>query len=173
MSELQRIWAGWRSAYVSGTEKDRVPEGTGSVFERLLASGRPDRETYLLWRGQHCAALLNAYPYGTGHLLVLPQAAVPDLLDLSPAAYDELWGGVRAGVQAIRTAYDPDGVNVGTNLGSAGGASIPGHLHVHCLPRWSADTTFLATVAETRMLPEPIDLTWEKLRDAWPADGAS
>ena len=172
---VDRIWAGWRSAYVSSGSGDvRVPEGEGTIFERILNSGWPDEETYVLDRGQHVAALLNAYPYGTGHLMVLPQQAVPDLLEMSPEAHAELWDMVRTAVAAIRTAYNPDGVNVGTNLGRAGGASIPDHLHVHCLPRWAGDTTFLSTIAETRMLPEPLDMTWRKLRDAWgsaPGDG--
>ncbi len=166
---MERIWAGWRSAYVSGGQTRPVPEGDGSIFERILGSGLPDNETYVLWRGEHVAALLNAYPYGTGHLMVLPQVAVGDLLELSPGVYAELWDVVRLAVGAIEAAYSPDGVNVGLNLGRAGGASIPGHLHVHCLPRWVGDTTFLTTVAETRMVPEPLDLTWSKLQDAWPA----
>lgn len=167
---LDLLWAGWRSAYVSGGAADdpRIAEGDGTIFERILQSGLPDSETYVLWRGDHCAALLNVYPYGTGHLMVVPQAAVADLLDLGTDAYRELWDGVHAAVTAIRTAYSPDGLNVGMNLGRAGGASIPGHMHVHCLPRWAGDTTFLTTVAHTRMLPEPLDLTWEKLRSAWP-----
>ena len=172
---FDRIWAGWRSAYVSSGSGDvQVPDGDGTIFERILGSGWPDEETYVLARGEHVAALLNAYPYGTGHLMVLPQRAVPDLLDLSPDAHAELWEMVRTAVGAIRTAYNPDGVNVGTNLGRAGGASIPEHLHIHCLPRWAGDTTFLSTIAETRMLPEPLDMTWQKLRDAWgsaPSDG--
>ncbi len=165
---LDRIWAGWRSAYVSGGATRSVPDGDGSIFERILSCGLPDRETYVLARRENCTALLNVYPYGTGHLMVLPNQAVPDLLDLDPEVHAELWSMVRDAVGAIRSAYAPDGVNVGTNLGRAGGASIPGPLHVHCLPRWSGDTTFLATIAETRMLPEPLDTTWEKLREHWP-----
>lgn len=167
---LDRIWAGWRSSYVSGSRKDPGPAGEGSIFERVLGCGLPDNETYVLWRGQHCAALLNIYPYGTGHMMVMPQAAVPDLLDLSAEVHAELWEGVRMAVTAITAAYAPDGVNVGLNLGRAGGASIPGHLHVHCLPRWLGDTTFMTTIAETRMMPEPIDATWEKIQAAWPVD---
>lgn len=173
-ARLDQLWAGWRSAYVSGgdsaTGAAPVPDGDGSIFERILTSGHTDRETYVVQRGQHCAALLNIYPYGTGHLLVMPQRAVPDILDLDDDAYDELWAMVRDGVTAIRAAYNPDGVNVGANLGRAGGASIPDHLHVHCLPRWTADSTFMASIAEARMLPEPLDVTWEKLREHWPAD---
>lgn len=168
---FERIWAGWRSAYVSGESSDDirpVPDGEGSIFERILSSGLPDDETYVLWRGEACVAMLNVYPYGTGHLMVMPQRAVPDLLDLSEDEHAELWVGVRMAVAAIRAAYAPHGINVGTNLGKAGGASIPGHLHVHCLPRWSGDTTFLTSIAETRMLPEALDVTWRKLTAAWP-----
>jgi ATP adenylyltransferase len=165
---LQRLWAGWRSAYVSGGETRPIPEGEGTIFERILSSGLPDEETYVLARGQSCAALLNVYPYGTGHLMVMPQRAAPNLLDLSDETHAELWAMVRAAVGAIHGAFSPDGVNVGANLGRAAGASIPDHLHVHCLPRWTADSTFLATIAETRMLPEPLDVTWEKLRANWP-----
>ena len=150
-----------------------VPPGDGSIFERILGSDWPDEETYVLWRGEHCAAILNVYPYGTGHLMVLPRRAVADLLDLSTDAHAELWEGVRMAVTAIRAAYDCDGINVGTNIGRAGGASIPDHLHVHCLPRWAGDTTFLTSIAETRMLPEPLDETWRKLTAAWPAWRAS
>lgn len=166
---MDRLWAGWRSSYVSGGSVERpVPPGDGSIFERILQSGWPDEETYVLWRGEHTAAILNVYPYGTGHLMVLPQSAVADLLDLSAEAHTELWEGVRMAVAAIRSAYACDGINVGTNIGRAGGASIPDHLHVHCLPRWAGDTTFLTSIAETRMLPEPLDESWRKLRAAWP-----
>ena len=166
---LEHLWAGWRSAYVVGeATEQRVPDGPGTIFERILDSGLPDRDTYVLARGVHCAAILNVYPYGTGHLMVMPQRAVADLLELTDETHAELWQMVRSAVAAIRAAYSPDGVNVGTNLGRAGGASIPDHLHVHCLPRWAADTTFLTSMAETRMLPEPLDLTWQKLRDNWP-----
>jgi ATP adenylyltransferase len=166
---LERLWAGWRSAYVSGTSTDHVvAEGEGTIFERILGSGLPDEQTYVLWRGRHCAALLNVFPYGTGHLMVLPQAAVADLLEMPREAYRELWDGVHMAVTAIDAAYAPNGINVGMNIGRAGGASIPEHIHVHCLPRWAGDTTFLTTVAETRMLPEPLSTTWEKLRAVWP-----
>jgi ATP adenylyltransferase len=168
---LEQLWAGWRSSYVSGdVPAVPVPPGEGTIFERILTCGLSDRETYVLARGEYCAAILNIYPYGTGHMLVMPQRAVPDLLDLADEAHDELWTMVRDGVSAIRAAYSPDGVNVGANLGRAGGASIPDHLHVHCLPRWTGDSTFLTAIAEARMLPEPLDTTWEKLRASWPGD---
>lgn len=170
---LARLWAGWRTSYIErlNTDDDEVrPDADGrSIFERLFASDLPKDETFILWRGEHCFSILNAYPYGSGHLMVLPQRAVGDLADLEPAASAELWDGVQRAVAAIRTAYDPAGVNVGMNLGAAAGAGVPDHLHVHCLPRWAGDTNFMTTVAETRVLPEPLSTSWQKLHDAWPS----
>ena len=90
------------------------------------------------------------------------------LEDLDPDEAAELWRGVHHAVRAVKAAYRPDGVNIGANLGEAAGAGIPDHLHVHVLPRWAADSNFMTSIAETRVLPEPLDETWRKLRAAWP-----
>lgn len=170
---VERLWAGWRAAYLEDLDTDRsaTPSpGTGqSLFESILASGRPDDETFILWRGEHCFSLLNLYPYTTGHVLVLPNRAVRDLEELDAGTAAELWSAVRDAVVAVKAAYRPDGVNVGANLGRAAGAGIPDHLHVHVLPRWLGDTNFTMTVAETRVIPESLQQTWRKLRDTWPA----
>lgn len=167
------MWAGWRSAYLESGATGGLPvdphEPGRSIFERILASGEPDERTRILWRGERCFAILNAFPYGSGHLMVMPQRAAADLADLDSAESAELWAGVQAAVRAVRLAYSPDGVNVGINLGEAAGAGVPEHLHVHVLPRWSGDTNFTTTVAETRVLPEPLDLTWQKLTRVWGA----
>ncbi|MPY92053.1 MAG: HIT domain-containing protein [Acidimicrobiia bacterium] len=164
---MERLWAGWRSAYVGGLD-GRPPTGEGSLFERILRSGLPDDETYVVWRGEQCSALLNAYPYTSGHLMVLPNRAIAELDDLSEAEADELWAATRRAVRAVRAAYRPEGVNVGLNLGLAAGAGVPDHLHVHVLPRWSGDTNFTTAVAEARVLPEPLGVSWERLVAAWP-----
>ena len=170
---LVRLWAGWRSGYITRITNDhaevRPDEAGRSLFERILAADLPDEETYIVWRGQGCFAVLNAFPYGSGHLMVLPNQAAADLGDLPPDVAAELWVGVQAAVAAIRAAYEPDGVNVGINLGAGAGAGIPDHLHVHCLPRWTGDTNFITTVAETRVLNEPLAVSWAKVRAAWPA----
>jgi len=153
------------------TDAEVRPDQDGrSLFGRILHSSLPDQETLIVWRGIGCFAVLNAFPYGSGHLMVLPKVAAPDLADLSPDVAAELWVGVQAAVAAVREVYDPDGVNVGINLGAGAGAGIPDHLHVHVLPRWSGDTNFMTTVAETRVLNEPLATTWQRIRDAWPAD---
>lgn len=174
---LARLWAGWRTAYIQriSDDADEIrPDGSGrSLFERIYAADLPEADSHILWRGTHCFAVLNAFPYGSGHLMVLPQRAVPDLGDLTTEESTELWEGVQTAVAAIRAAYSPDGVNVGINMGAGAGAGVPDHLHVHCLPRWSGDTNFMTTVGETRVLPEPLSVSWAKLHEAWLGLGAS
>jgi ATP adenylyltransferase len=163
---LERLWAGWRLAYIEDTQAG-APPGEGSLFERILALGEPDERTYVVWRGETCFAILNAFPYSNGHVLVMPYRAVPELEELTEAEAAELWSGTRQAVAAIKAAYGCDGVNVGINLGRAAGAGVPDHLHVHALPRWAGDTNFTTAVAETRVLPESLDASWSKLRAAW------
>ena len=99
--------------------------------------------------------------------MVLPKVAAENLEDLPPETFAELWEGVRMGVETVKAEYLPDGVNVGINLGKASGAGVPDHLHVHVLPRWSGDTNFVTSIAETRVLPESLSDTWERLSNAW------
>lgn len=173
-AHLSHLWAGWRSAYISAvTEPDDVsllPDDSGSLFERILR--RPDDEAFIVHRGPTCAVLLNAYPYNNGHLLVLPNRAVPELEDLTAEELAEMATLTRDAVIALKAAYRCDGVNVGMNLGRASGAGVPDHLHTHVLPRWSGDTNFVTAVALTRVLPEPLDETWRKVRAAWPTASA-
>ncbi|WP_419919661.1 HIT family protein [Candidatus Poriferisocius sp.] len=166
---LEHLWAPWRSHYVAGGNPTGAVPGEGTLFERILAAPEPDEETGIVWRGKTCFAVLNAHPYGSGHVLVAPNRAAADLADLSKTESDELWDAVRATVAAIRRAYHPHGVNVGINLGAAAGAGVPDHLHVHCLPRWRGDTNFMTATAETRVLPESLSESWSKLRNAWEA----
>lgn len=172
---IDRIWAGWRSGYIASVNdtdgRALAPDDDGrSLFERIYESGESDEATHIVWHGQSCFAILNAYPYGSGHLMVLPKRAVADLEALDEPAYHELWEAVRSAVVAVKSAYDPDGVNIGVNLGRGAGAGVPDHVHVHVLPRWIADSNFMTAVAETRVLPEPLDVTWRKLRAAWPQE---
>lgn len=176
MSEpLDRLWAGWRSVYMDEVTAD---DGTGlagpdgSIFTRILrsvdAGELTDETAYIVHRGDASFAILNAYPYGTGHLLVMPYREVAELEGLTADESQDLWRSVNESVVAIKAAYRPGGVNIGFNLGSAAGAGVPSHLHGHVLPRWGADSNFMTTVAEARVLPEPLSVTWEKLRGAWP-----
>ncbi|HVM09905.1 MAG TPA: HIT domain-containing protein [Acidimicrobiales bacterium] len=160
---IERLWAGWRTEYVSAAG----PSDDGCVFCRILDSGEPDAVTKVVWRGDGVVAILNAYPYTSGHLMVMPTRHVGDIEALSSAEGAEVWKGVTAATAALKRAYSPDGINVGANLGRAAGAGVPGHFHVHLLPRWVGDTNFMTSVAEVRVMPETLDATWHKLTQAW------
>lgn len=164
---LDHLWAGWRGEYVA-TADDSTQDGPACVFCRILDSGLPDDETFVLWRGQHSFAILNAFPYTSGHLMVMPLRHVGELDELTEEEGDELFRAARVATAAVKAAYRPSGFNLGANLGRAGGAGVPGHLHVHVLPRWAGDTNFMTAVADTRVLPEALGTTWKKLKEAWP-----
>jgi ATP adenylyltransferase len=121
----------------------------------------------MVWRGTSTFVVLNAYPYASGHLLVLPLRHVGGLGELTELEVTEVWTATRRAVAAIEAAYDPDGLNLGANLGRASGAGIPAHVHLHVLPRWSGDTNFMTSIAGTRVMPETLPVVWEKLTQAW------
>lgn len=172
---LDRLWAGWRSEYVADATGDKRGDESGSVFTRILGAidrgELSDESAYIVARGQHTFVILNAYPYVSGHLLVMPFREVPDLSSLTDDEAEELWRFIRRAERAVRAAYDPGGINIGFNLGDAAGAGVPGHLHGHVLPRWSADSNFMTTLAEARVMPESLSATWGRLTDAWVAAG--
>jgi ATP adenylyltransferase len=166
VSGLERLWAGWRGAYVCGVAGG-PPAEDGCVLCRITAAEGDDAR-FVVWRGTRTAAVLNAYPYTSGHLMVAPLRHVGELEELAGEESAELWAGVTHAVLALKAAYRPEGLNVGVNLGRAAGAGVPGHLHVHVLPRWNGDTNFMTSVAETRVLPETLSDSRDKLRDSWP-----
>jgi len=167
---LDHLWAGWRLSYITAvTQPDDTsldPDENGSLFERVLALS--DDEGMVVFRGAKCSVLLNAYPYTSGHLLVVPNRAVAELEDLTDDELEEISHLSRDAVVALKSAYRCDGVNVGLNLGRAAGAGVPDHLHTHVLPRWDADSNFMTAVALARVLPEPLDATLQKIRTSWP-----
>jgi ATP adenylyltransferase len=167
---LDHLWAGWRLSYITAVTQPEDtsldPDENGSLFERVLALS--DDEGMIVFRGATCSVLLNAYPYTSGHLLVVPNRAVADLEDLADEELEEMSHLSRDAVVALKSAYRCDGVNVGLNLGRAAGAGVPDHLHTHVLPRWDADSNFMTAVALARVLPEPLDATLEKIRTSWP-----
>jgi ATP adenylyltransferase len=138
------------------------------VFCRIAASGPPSEENGVLWRGELTLAVLNAYPYASGHLMVVPLRHVGSIGALDDRESAEMWSAVRKGVAAIETAFNPEGINLGANLGQAAGAGIPRHLHMHAVPRWVGDTNFMTAVAGVRVLPETLAVTWQRLHRAWP-----
>ncbi|HEX3793998.1 MAG TPA: HIT domain-containing protein [Acidimicrobiales bacterium] len=171
---LENLWAGWRHEYIrEATERERVSgsnhDASQCVFCRLAESGPPSADNLVVWRGELAFVVMNAYPYASGHVLVLPLRHVGNLGDLSAAESSELWQATQSSVAAIEAAYNPDGLNMGANLGRAAGAGLPSHLHLHVLPRWSGDTNFMTSIAGTRVMPETLELAWKKLNESWPA----
>ncbi len=166
---VEHLWAGWRIPYTGATGGPALERPPGqTLFEGILASDLPDDETFIVRRGERCFAILNAFPYCSGHLMVLPNRGVLGLTDLDADEYRELWDMVRDSVVAVETAYTPDGVNVGANLGKGAGAGVPDHLHVHVLPRWIGDTNFTTAIADVRVLPETLAASWLRICEAWP-----
>jgi len=160
---LARFSAAWREQYVSGTGAlNNAADDDACVF-CVLADAEVGDETGVLWRSDLTYVALNAFPYGSGHLLVLPRRHVAELAELTDAEYDDFSRAVRRCNNALEAAYRPDGMNIGLNLGLAAGAGIPKHLHGHVLPRWNGDTNFMTTIGETRVLPESLASTWAKV----------
>jgi diadenosine tetraphosphate (Ap4A) HIT family hydrolase len=173
---LERIWAGWRMPYIkaaadearqAGAEGD-VPGEDECVFCEILSLGGSDEERFIVWRGDAVVVMLNAYPYTSGHLLVFPVRHVGQAREVSSAESAEMWEATVDALDALNVAYRPDGHNLGANLGRAAGAGVPGHFHLHVLPRWSSDANFMTSVAEARVLPESLPDTWRRLRVSWP-----
>ena len=162
---LDRIWNGWRAEYVQrdshGVASDK------SVFSEILESGLPDEETFIVHRGQTCFVIMNAFPYSSGHVLVIPYREVPDLELLTEEETTEIWLTVTKVVKTIKAEFKPQGMNVGINLGHAAGGSVAQHLHIHVVPRWGGDSNFMVAVATTKILPEALDVTASRIRKRW------
>ncbi len=164
---LGHLWAGWRASYVGSASVATEPDAEGCVFCAIVTSSAPDEERHVVWVGSEILVILNAYPYSSGHVMVMPARHVRELEELTPSEGAELWQTVHSAVAVLKRAYSPDGINLGVNLGRAAGAGIPGHLHVHAVPRWIGDTNFMTTAASVRVMPEPLSDSWKRLRAEW------
>ncbi len=160
---LERLWAGWRSSYIERIEN--VPPPEGCLFCELLPMA--DDEALILERSPHWFAVMNAYPYTSGHVMVAPLRHVGSITDLDADEAAALMHGTQRAIATVERVYSPQGINVGANIGRAAGAGVPGHVHVHVLPRWNGDTNFMTAVAEARVLPESLRHSYERLRAAW------
>jgi ATP adenylyltransferase len=134
------------------------------VFCSVAASPADDASNFVLHRGQHAFALLNLYPYITGHLMVVPYLHTSEFDSVPKEITDEMMDLAKRAQTALREVYSPSGFNMGMNLGSAAGAGIADHIHIHLLPRWSGDTNFMTTVGESRVIPEALAVTYQKLK---------
>ncbi|HUQ95870.1 MAG TPA: HIT domain-containing protein [Bryobacteraceae bacterium] len=158
---MDHLWSPWRYSYVT---KDTPV--TGCVFCTKMGEDN-DRENLILYRGPRCFVVLNRYPYTTGHLMIVPYEHVSTLEDASPESTSEMMDLTRLASKHLRAVYRPGGLNIGMNIGECAGAGIAGHIHMHVLPRWTGDVSFVTAVGETRVLPEDLDATYEKLVRAW------
>lgn len=187
---MDRLWTPWRYDYVSkseGPSRQGVPEelsawpgDKGCVFCNMLeatayaaAHGTPpadaDRAANIFHRGEFCFGCLNAYPYNSGHAMIVPYAHWDQLCRLEVSASYEMMTLAQRLESVLRDIYNPDGINLGMNLGKSAGAGVAGHLHLHMVPRWTGDTNFMTVVGETRVLPEALGKTWERLHAAFAA----
>lgn len=157
---MDYLWTPWRYAYVTGADKPQ-----GCIFCQLPKG--EDRQARIVYRGKHCYIVLNTYPYTTGHVMIVPFAHLDQLQNLPTDAAHEMMDLSQKMERVLRTLYKPDGVNLGLNIGAAAGAGVAGHIHMHVLPRWVADANFVSVVGETRVLPEALETTWERIRGAF------
>jgi ATP adenylyltransferase len=165
---LERIWAGWRTTYIDDVATQLPPEGDHDCLFEQLAAVTPDAEGLVLARNEDAFAVMNAYPYTSGHLMVAPLRHEATLAGLSHQEAAAVMALVQDANAALQAAYRPDGINIGANIGRAAGAGVPGHVHIHVLPRWTGDTNFMTAIAEARVLPEPLGKSYDKLRAVWP-----
>jgi len=170
MTPLELLWNGWRATYVTtaGRAGGVSPQDSTSIFTQILQSGLDDDQSHIVHRGPLTFAIMNAFPYSVGHVLILPYREIPGLEDLTDNETTELWASVTDAVKAVKSALVPGGVNVGLNLGEPAGGSVRQHLHVHVVPRWHGDANFMTATANTRTLPERLPETAAKVRAAWP-----
>lgn len=179
------IWAPWRLEYLESIEDEPGTGETGSAgseatgvtgaadpapkpapcfLETYWAQPERDREHHVILRDGHGMVLLNRYPYANGHLLVALGEGRPRLLDYSPGQRSALWSLVETATDLMERALEPQGVNIGINQGRAAGAGIPGHLHVHLVPRWGGDVNFISTIGQVRVIPGSLDAMAERYR---------
>lgn len=157
---MKHLWSPWRMKYIeSAKQKD-------CVFCKALA-GENDAEYFIVYRGENAFVMLNAYPYTSGHLMVLPYLHVPALDDLTPEIRADMMELVNKATLVLTSVYHPQAYNIGINMGEAAGAGIEEHIHIHVVPRWAGDANFMTAVGQTRVLPEALEDTYRRVKDVW------
>ena len=160
---MDRLWSPWRYEYIAS---GNTPDSASSVciFCSLRDDPAHDEGNFVVHRANHNFVVLNIYPYISGHLLIVPNEHVGELDAAAKETTDELMDLTKRCQTALREAYQPNGFNIGMNLGKSAGAGVVDHIHIHILPRWTGDTNFMSTVANTRVIPEDLATTYQKLR---------
>lgn len=161
---MQHIYSTWRSEYIG---RDKHNEGCAFC---LALKEQDSPENLIFHRGETCFIILNLFPYTSGHLMVVPYTHTNQLSDLPAETLNEMMQLVQKAVRVLEEVYHPQGFNVGLNLGSAAGAGIAAHMHMHVVPRWQGDANFMSVIGQTRVMPEDLELTYQRLSEAWQAD---
>ncbi len=160
---MDRLWAPWRLEYIKSADEEQ-----GCIFCLAPGGGDDDVERLVLHRGTHTFALLNKFPYASGHFMVAPLRHVGEYGELTDEEVLELHRIASAGMGALAETYGPQGFNLGWNLGRIAGAGVVDHVHLHVVPRWAGDTNFMPVLADVKVLPEHLKETRRKLAEAWP-----
>ncbi|MCX7681997.1 MAG: HIT domain-containing protein [Anaerolineae bacterium] len=155
---MNHLWTPWRMAYLRGEEL--LPEGCLFCLKPQL----DDAEAHIVHRGPLCYVILNRFPYNNGHLMVVPYLHVATLEELDGESAAELIVLTQISLRVLRAAYNPEGFNLGMNIGSIAGAGVAGHVHLHIVPRWGGDTNYMTTIGVTRVIPELLEQTYERLK---------
>ena len=158
---MKLIWSPWRMKYI------RNPKPVEGCIFCSAASEPASPQNLVIAQGVTAFVILNRYPYTSGHLMVVPFEHVPSHEDLTPKCRAEIMELLAQATSVLRQVYQPEGFNIGANLGSASGAGIASHVHFHVVPRWVGDSSFMSTIGEVRVLPEELEVTWQRLRKAW------
>ena len=158
---MKRLWAPWRMKYVQSDGAE-----TGCVF-CMVQKQDNDRKNLVIFRGKRAFVILNRFPYTSGHLLIVANAHLPSLEELDTETRSEMMELTTRAIVVLRKVFRPAAFNIGANIGEAAGAGVAGHVHLHVVPRWSGDTNFMSTLAETRVLPEELDATYRRVSPAW------
>lgn len=156
------MWSPWRSRHIERVSADEN-YGKSDIFISIGQQPDRDEENYVLWRGNTVYVVMNLYPYNNGHLLIVPFRAVERYENLLREEQFELAETIDQCVRWLTHALNPDGFNIGINIGVAAGAGIPNHLHAHVIPRWSGDTNFMPVAADVKVIPESMEDTYRKL----------
>lgn len=178
-NSMDIIWAPWRLAYVSSDEKEKLEQkkrlAKGLVFpedadpdcficQGAICPKDQFRDRFILHRSDHLVVLLNRYPYNNGHLLIAPKRHIAQLDHLTPDEWLDITSALTYWVDQLKKTMNPDGFNIGLNLGRSAGAGLPGHLHWHIVPRWNGDTNFITTIGSTKAIPQSLEALWDLIR---------
>lgn len=160
---MDTLWTPWRYAYIKSGSGEEGSQPGSCVFCSLQNDEGDDESKFILHRAEHNFVVLNIYPYISGHLLIVPYVHIGELDEVPKEATDEMMDITKRCQAVLRETYHPQGFNIGINLGRAAGAGVAGHVHLHIMPRWIGDANFMSTVGETRVIPEDLSTTYEKL----------